>query len=59
MVQGIGIVGPFPDAIQSVTTFAAAIFTACHNRPAAEAFMELLRSPGAKSAYQAHGLAPR
>lgn len=59
MVQGVEIVRPFPDAIQSVTTFGAAIFTDCQNRPAAEAFMELLHSQKAKSAYQAYGLAPR
>lgn len=59
MVEGIDVVGPFPDGVQSITTFGAAIFADCACRPAAKAFMRVLGSDAARNAYRLSGLIPR
>ena len=55
-VDGIRIVGPFPDDCQQVTPFSAAIFADAKNPAGARAFIDLLRSPEAAHAFTARGL---
>ena len=58
-VPGIDIVGPFPDEIQTVSRFDAAIFTDAANPEGAQAFLRLLTSPEAAKAYADGGLTSR
>ena len=46
-VQGIDIVGPFPDEVQNLSRFSAAVMRASKE---ADAFMAFLRSPAVESA---------
>ena len=57
-VKGSEVVGPFPDPVQQVTTFSAAIMRGARARPAAERFLAALRDAGAAAAYRASGLEP-
>jgi len=58
-VPGIDIVGPFPDEIQTISRFDAAIFTEAANPTGAQAFLSLLTSPEAAKAYADGGLTSR
>ncbi len=58
VVEGVEVVGPFPDPVQQVTTFSAAIMRGASDRPAAERFLAALRDDTAAAAYRASGLEP-
>lgn len=58
-VAGVDVAGQFPDAIQTVSTFDAAIFTDAANPKGAAALMALLTSPAAAKAYADGGLVSR
>ena len=58
VVPGVEVFGRFPDAVQAVTTFSAAIMREAVNRPAAERFLATLRTKEAADAYRAGGLDP-
>ncbi|MCJ8141400.1 substrate-binding domain-containing protein [Ancylobacter sp. A5.8] len=55
-VEGVDVVGPFPEAIQAFTDFSAAIFTDARNPEAAQAFLDSLGSDEAVGAYEKGGL---
>ncbi|OYU87844.1 MAG: molybdate ABC transporter substrate-binding protein [Bradyrhizobiaceae bacterium PARB1] len=55
-VDGVDIVGPFPDEIQTFTDFSAAIFTDARHPDAASAFLDALGSGAAATAYEKGGL---
>jgi molybdate transport system substrate-binding protein len=57
-VAGIDMVGPFPDALQTLTVFSAAIFAACERVERATALIERLASPAAAAIIKARGLEP-
>ena len=57
-VPGVEIVGPLPDAVQKVTTFAVVILTGSPRRVAAEQLAAFLVSDTALDAYAAAGLEP-
>ncbi|WP_103174522.1 substrate-binding domain-containing protein [Paracoccus sp. SY] len=56
MVDGIEVVGPFPDELQQPTDFAAAIFAGAANSANARAFLDHLQSAQAQQAYRNGGL---
>lgn len=56
VVPGVEVVGQFPEELQSVTTFRAAVFKAAKNRPAAEQLIAALVTKQAHAAYKAAGL---
>ena len=58
VVPGIEIVGPFPEPVQEVTTFAAAILRGATDRDGAVRFLAGLRTQEAAAAYSASGLEP-
>jgi molybdate transport system substrate-binding protein len=58
-VPGIEIVGPFPDAFQSVVELSAAVFADAANPSEARAFVSALTMPAAAAAYEKGGLTPR
>ena len=58
VVPGIEIVGPLPDAVQKVTTFAAAVMTGSAHHDAAEQFVASLITDAAFAAYDATRLDP-
>lgn len=57
MVDGIEVVGPFPEALQQPTDFAAAIFAGTVNAANARTFLDHLQSARAQQAYRNGGLA--
>lgn len=58
VVAGTEIVGPLPDEVQKVTTFAVAVLTGSPNWMAAEQFAAFLTTDTALDAYRAAGLDP-
>ncbi|GJE12741.1 hypothetical protein FOHLNKBM_3793 [Methylobacterium longum] len=58
VVPGIEVVGPFPEPVQEVTTFAAAILRGATDRAGAARFLAGLTTPEAAAAYRASGLEP-
>jgi molybdate transport system substrate-binding protein len=58
-IDGIDVVGPFPDPYQKHTDFSAAIFTDCHAPELAEAFLDHLSDETAAEVYGRSGLMPR
>ena len=56
VVDGIEVIGPFPDPVQEVTTFSAAIMRDAANREAAERLLAAMTDTGAVEAYRASGL---
>lgn len=58
-IDGIDVVGPFPDPYQKYTDFSAAIFTEARNPGAAEAFVDHLSDGKAAAIYARSGLLPR
>ena len=57
-VPGIDIVGPFPDEVQVVTAFSAAIPVWAKNAAAGSALIDLLRSDAGRSAMRKNGMTP-
>ncbi len=57
-VDGIDVVGPLPDELQSVTLFTASIPATANHPEAARAFIDLLVTPEAKSVIKTKGLEP-
>ena len=55
---GIEIVGPLPDAIQVVTTFAGAVCAASARPEAAHAFLDFASSPEVDAIRTRHGMEP-
>lgn len=58
VVPGIEVVGPFPDPVQEVTTFSAAIMRGTADTGGAARFLATLRTADAARAYRASGLEP-
>ncbi len=58
-IDGIEVVGPFPDPHQKHTDFSAAVFSDSSNRDAAEAFIAHLSDGEAAAIYAQSGLLPR
>jgi molybdate transport system substrate-binding protein len=58
-IDGIEVVGPFPDPYQKHTDFSAAIFTDASNPQVAEMFLDHLSDSEAAEAYSRSGLLPR
>jgi molybdate transport system substrate-binding protein len=56
IVPGVDVVGPLPAAIQSYTTYAAAVPLAARDPDGGKALSEWLRTPAAVAALNAHGL---
>ena len=56
--EGIDIVGPLPDELQSVTVFSAGVFTASTQRALAEAFVADLSSPAHAALVRLKGMEP-
>lgn len=58
-VDGVEVVGPFPDPYQKHTDFSAAIFTGSGSPDLAEAFLDHLCDERAADVYSRSGLLPR
>jgi len=58
-IDGIDVVGPFPDPYQKHTDFSAAVFVEARNPQAAEAFVDHLSDSKAAAVYARSGLLPR
>jgi len=58
-VKGIDIIGPLPDAVQKVTVFCAAVTSSAADPAAAQALIDLLRSPAARAAMERNGMLPK
>lgn len=57
-VPGVDIVGPLPDALQSVTQFTALVPTAARQPEGGRAVIDFMRQPAAKAVIKAKGLEP-
>jgi molybdate transport system substrate-binding protein len=57
-VPGVDIVGPLPDALQSITQFSAFVPTAAFAPQGGRAVIDFLRGPAAKAMLKAKGLEP-
>jgi molybdate transport system substrate-binding protein len=57
-VDGVELVGPLPDALQSVTVYSAGILANAQQPDAANALVEFLRTPPAVEVLRAKGLEP-
>ena len=57
-VKGVDLVGPFPDAVQRVSTFAVAIATQSKNRSGAQALIDFVTSPEGVAVLRQSGLDP-
>jgi molybdate transport system substrate-binding protein len=55
-VPGVGIVGPLPSELQTVTVFSVGIATTAQDSVAAKALIEFLAGPNATPIYKAKGL---
>ncbi|HEY4250726.1 MAG TPA: substrate-binding domain-containing protein [Roseomonas sp.] len=58
VVPGIEVIGKFPEAMQQVSSFSAAMMAQSPHRAAAEAFLAGLHGPQANAAYVASGVDP-
>nr|WP_314072508.1 substrate-binding domain-containing protein [uncultured Roseococcus sp.] len=58
VVDGIEVVGRYPEELQQVSSFSAAVMTSSTQRAAAEAFLAGLHGEIAKAAYLASGVDP-
>jgi molybdate transport system substrate-binding protein len=56
VVDGIEVIGPFPDEYQSTSAFSAAVFKGSPNRELAMTFLRSVRGPRAVTAYEKFGL---
>jgi molybdate transport system substrate-binding protein len=57
-VPNVDVVGPLPEAVQSITQFTAFVPTGATQPQGGRALIEFLRSPAAKSIIKAKGLEP-
>jgi molybdate transport system substrate-binding protein len=57
-VPGVVVIGPFPDELQVITVFSAALDAKAQNNDAAKAFVKFISGPAAAAAYKARGLDP-
>jgi molybdate transport system substrate-binding protein len=57
-VDGAELVGPLPDAVQTITTFVGAVHAGAASPEAARALLAYLTTPEAQSAFVAKGLQP-
>jgi molybdate transport system substrate-binding protein len=57
-VPGVEVIGPFPDELQVITVFSAALDAKAQNNDAAKAFVKFISGPAAAAAYKAKGLDP-
>jgi molybdate transport system substrate-binding protein len=57
-VPGVEVIGPFPDELQVITVFSAALDAKVQNNDAAKAFVKFISGPAAAAAYKAKGLDP-
>jgi molybdate transport system substrate-binding protein len=57
-LPGISVLGPLPDAIQSMTVFSGGICAASARPQAARALLDYMAAPGAADAKQRHGMEP-
>ena len=58
VVPGVDIIGPFPDAVQEVSSFSAAILRRCADQQAAAQLIASFTGPAAAQAYRATGVDP-
>ena len=58
-VDGVDVVGPFPDEVQTFTDFSVAVFAEAANPEGAARFIEVATSAAASKAYEAGGLVSR
>ncbi len=58
-VDGVDLVGPLPDALQTETVYAAGILAAAEHPDAARSLIDFLRRPAAAGLLHAKGLEPR
>lgn len=58
-VDGVEVIGPFPDALQKHTDFSVAVFTDARNPDLAEEFVAHLTTPESDRAYRLGGLTSR
>jgi len=58
-VDGVELVGPLPDALQSVTVYSAGVLATAEQPDAAGLLIAFLRTPAAAAVLRAKGLEPR
>jgi molybdate transport system substrate-binding protein len=58
-VDGVDLVGPLPDALQTETVYAAGILVTAEQPEAAKSLVAFLRTPAAAAVLRAKGLEPR
>ena len=56
--EGVDIVGPLPDALQSVTVFSAGVFATSNMKAVADAFVAHLVSPAVAPVIRLKGMEP-
>ncbi|WP_438660009.1 molybdate ABC transporter substrate-binding protein [Pseudomonas sp.] len=56
VVEGVEVIGPLPEAVQSTTSFSAAAFVGCENADAVAELFDHLRSDASAIAYREKGL---
>ena len=57
-LPGIDVVGPLPEAIQSMTTFSGGIASVCNRPEAVRGFLDYLAAPEAAALQREHGMLP-
>ena len=55
-LDGVDLVGPLPDGLQTVTVYAAGILVKAEQPDAAGTLVEFLRTPAAAAVFRARGL---
>jgi molybdate transport system substrate-binding protein len=58
-VDGVDLVGPLPDALQTETVYSAGILATSERPDAAKALIAFLRTPAATAVLRSKGLEPR
>jgi molybdate transport system substrate-binding protein len=58
LIDGVEVVGPIPDAVQSETKFSIGLFANCPERKSAIKLIDLLTAPDIKPMLKRHGLFP-